>query len=337
MRPPAGFVLVATLWILAGLAVLAAYINNVAASSVERAALWKGTLERELDRRNTETTLIYLLATNRRNYHALVLAEEQRFGGVLEVTDATETTGREIAVTGQAYLGLGDIRFAIEDEAGLVSVNSPDVPALAATLEHVGISRHNAARIAARTRDYVDMDGVQSLNGAERFAYVRRNRPPPPNWIMATPMELKKVIDVDDLISPAQWIRLRPLLTMRQAVGYNFNTMHPDVVAALLDDRIAVAKVLATRADRPVAPGQLGGLPTDIDAMELRILPSDNLRISTWHTGGDRRLAGIHLAPYMDGAPWRLDYRYTEPAINDDANTVVATPSRPETVLFQQP
>ena len=39
-----GFVLVATLWVLAGLAVLATYIDEVASGSVERATLAKRAL-----------------------------------------------------------------------------------------------------------------------------------------------------------------------------------------------------------------------------------------------------------------------------------------------------
>ena len=49
-RNPDGFVLVATLWVLAALAVLAAYIDGVVAADVERAVKARTWLESELGR-----------------------------------------------------------------------------------------------------------------------------------------------------------------------------------------------------------------------------------------------------------------------------------------------
>ena len=57
----------------------------------------------------------------------------------------------------------------------------------------------------------------------------------------------------------------------------------------------------------------LTGTHPDIDEMDLRVLPSRFLRVSIWHNaGGLRSVAGMALTPYGD-APWRIDYRYTEP------------------------
>lgn len=78
MARSGGFVLVATLWVLAGLAILASYIDGVTTDSVERATAARLAMQRELDRRNTEVTLVYMLATNRKNHRALVVDNEQR-------------------------------------------------------------------------------------------------------------------------------------------------------------------------------------------------------------------------------------------------------------------
>jgi len=44
------------------------------------------------------------------------------------------------------------------------------------------------------------------------------------------------------------------------------------------------------------------------------------VRVSIWHNaGGLRSLAGMVLTPYGD-APWRIDYRYTEPAIDNESS-----------------
>lgn len=327
-----GFVLVATLWVLAGLTVLASYIDGVTTANVERAIAARHALQRELDRRNTETTLIYLLATNRKNHRALIVDNEQRFVEFID-QQLPQEGDAEIALTGHAYAGLGEIRFAIQDEAGMVPVNSPNAPQLGAMLRHVGVSAQNATRIVARVSDYVDIDTELSLNGAESFDYTSRDLPPPPNWLMASPLELKKVLGVEQLITDDQWRRLRPFLTMRQGIGLNLSTMPPELLAALLDadeqairDIIEHSVAVPLRADRVM---QLAGWHTTLDPEELRVLPADHLRISTWHAGGARHVAGIQLMPYEDGAAWRQDYRYTESSPYDTANEILVRPSAP--------
>ena len=319
-RPNAGgFVLVAVLWALAALAVLAAYIDGVVASDLRHALEAKRALEAELARRNTETTLVYRLATGRLNHRALILEEEQRFSDPLgEDSPPPDRGGDEVLVTGAVYAGPGGVRFSVQDEGGLVSVNAPRFPFFAALLGHVGVSPSAIARIEARVEDYIDSDHVLSLNGAEEYDYRRSGEPPPLNWIMASPHELRKVLGVDELVTPAQWRRLRPLLTVRSVYSYNFNTMRPELLALLLGlDEAGVREVLEERQKGPLwrleRIAMLSGRHLDIDEMDVRALPSRFMRISVWHESeGSRTLAGIALTPFSESAPWRKDYRYTE-------------------------
>lgn len=331
-----GFVLVATLWVLAGLTVLASYIDGVSTANVERAIAAGDALQRELDRRNTQATLVYLLATNRKNHRALVVDNQQRFTELVDEA-LPEEGDAEIALTGHAYAGLGEIRFSVQDEAGLVPVNSPNAPQLDAILRHVGVSTQDAIRVVARVADYVDIDTELSLNGAERFDYTRRSLPPPPNWLMASHQELKKVLGIEQIITDDQWRRLRPLLTMRQGVGLNVNTMPPELIAALLDaDEKTVGDIIEERVAGPLWTNrimQLAGWHATLDPEELRVLPADHLRISTWHAGSARHVAGIQLTPYEDGAAWRQDYRHTAPPT--DSKEDASPPPRPSTPLLQ--
>jgi len=77
---PGGFILAATLWALAAVVVAAAYINGVTETNVENARQTKLMLQAELDRRSTEATLLYLIATNQMTHTSLLLETEQRFG-----------------------------------------------------------------------------------------------------------------------------------------------------------------------------------------------------------------------------------------------------------------
>lgn len=337
-RRSEGFVLIVVLWALAAVALLAAYVDGVTTAHVERARLAKRDLERELDRRGTEATLTYLLATGRMNHRGLILETPQRFSDALPEDARLSDRGEgELSVEGQVYAGLGDVRFAVQDESGLAPVNSQRNPIFAAVLRHVGIPPSDVARLVARVADYIDMDRALSVNGAEAGHYRDRGRPPPPNWIMASPLEMQQVLGATDVISGAQWRRLLPLLSMRQSVGYNFDTMHPEVLAAFLDlDLPSVQPLLDARAEQTISRlsfiAMQTGKPVDIDPEDIRQMPSRFLRVSLWSAGESvRTLTGIELTPFSDTAPWRTDYRYDEPATGHDARTpqTVATPLLP--------
>ena len=323
----------AVLWVLAALAVLAAYIDGVATSLVEDARLAKRSLERELDRRSTRATVIYLLATGRMNHRGLILETPQRFADTLAEDARLPGEGDgELLVTGRVYAGLGDTRFAVQDESGLVSVNSPEMPPFASLLRYVGIERDSVALIVARVEDYIDKDGTLQVNGAEAAHYSARGKPPPPNWIMASPLEFQNVLGVDEIMSAEQWRRLRPLLSMRRSFAYNFNVMHPEVLAAVLGlDRQSVQPLLDDREEQSISRLSYLAMRTGryLDIDEILENPSSFLRISLWHEeDGLRTLAGIELTPSSDLAPWRIDYHYDEfaPAPDTRPPQTVATP-----------
>lgn len=335
-RHSAGFVLVVVLWALAALAVLAAYIDGVATSRVEAARLAKRSLERDLDRNSTQATVLYLFATGRMNHRGLILETPQRFSDILTEDARLPDRGEgELHVTGRVYAGVGDTRFAVQDESGLVSVNSPYVPTFASLLRYVGIGRDDVVRLAARVKDYIDTNRTLQMDGAEAAHYLAQGKPPPPNWIMASPLEFQHVLGVEEIISAEQWRRLLPLLSMRHFVGYNFNVMHPEVLAAVLGiDRQRVQPLLDDREEQSISRLSYLAMRTgkylDIDLSDnIREVPSSFLRISLWHEeDGLRTLAGVELTPSSDLAPWRIDYHYDEFATAHDARPpqTVATP-----------
>ena len=342
-RHAEGFVLVATLWVLAALAVLAAYIDGVVATDVERAMETRGWLASELDRRSTEATLVYLLTTGRMNHRGLILEEEQQFFDGLGEDEFLPNHGDgELRMAGEVYAGLGGTRFSIQDESSLASVNAPGTPLLAALLEREGMSASDVERVVARIRDYIDTDGDLTLNGAEDYDYRQNGAPPPLNWIMSSPVEMRRVLGVDEMLTPAQWRRIRPALTMRPVFGYNFNTMRPEILAAALDlDEKGIRGVLEEREKRSISRlttiALLSGKHLRIDEMEIRTLPSQFPRISVWHEGdGSRIVTGIHLTPLGERAPWRKDYRYLQPIrASHDSGTPRETPPAAATALLQ--
>lgn len=332
-----GFILVATLWTLAALTVVAAYVANVVESDVERATAARQALQDELDRRNTEATLLYLLATGRMSHRGLILETPQRFTPPGENPPASRGDG-ELTLGGEPYAGLGRTRFALQEENGLASVNLPGEPQFAAVLSRAGVRREELRWIVPRIRDYADLDDSLSLNGAERIDYARGNRPPPANWLLASPVELKRVLGIDSLVSDAQWRRIRPLLTARVAGRYNFNTMRPEVLAALLGvDERALAELIAAREVRPISDldqvAALTGRRPNVDPDFVNVRPSIALRVSLWSRDARmRETFGLTLTPQSDTAPWRKEYWYSE-AVHDAAEVL----RRPATALLQDP
>ena len=253
-RSAGGFILVTTLWVLAGLALLAAYIDRMVASDVERALMAVHRLESDLDRRSTEATVIYLLATGRMNHRGLILEERQQFSDSLPLHG-----DGELRVQGEVYAGLGGTRFSIQDEGGLASVNAPEFPLLEALLKRAGVAAADLEWIVPRVRDYIDGDDAPVLNGAEDYHYRQGGSDPPLNWIMASPLELRKVLGVEALLPPHRWRRLWPLLTVRPVFSYNFDTMRPEILAALFDlDERNVQDVLEERGETFAIPAEPG-------------------------------------------------------------------------------
>ena len=334
-RASEGFVLIVVSWVLAVLAVLGAYVDGVVTSQVENARLAKQAFERELELYGTQATVTYLLVTSRMNHRGPVLETPQRFSDLLPEDARLPDRGEgELHVTGRVYAGLGNVRFTVQDEGGLVPINSPQVPWFGTLLRRVGIAPGDVTRIVRRIEDYIDMDSTLHVNGAEAGRYRASGKPPPPNWIMASPLELQNVLGVPDIITDAQWRRLLPLLSIRPSTGYHFDTMPPEVLAATLDiDLRSVPPLLHARTDRTISSlsllTMLTGKHLDIDPLYMRETPSRFLRISLWHgEAGVRTLAGLELTPFSDVAPWRIDYRYDEPATehDTDAPQTVATP-----------
>ena len=335
--PQRGFILVATLWALAALTLLASTISELVASDRERAEWTRQALQDDLDAHGTTATIIYLLATSRMDHLGLILEREQR---LLNLDDGDRwTTGDGIVeVTGQAYFGLGRVRFSVQDETAFASVNRPD-PMLVAAFKHVGLTDQQISRLVPRIIDYIDPDQTVQLDGAERYDYVRSNLAPPANWFMATPLELKKVLGVDDLLTAEQWRTLRRIVTARVKTNYNVNTMPPAALAALMGgDESAVREILAMRAERPVADvrsvvaqtGRVVPLPED-----TLMLPSRIFRLAVWRPGDSAHsLLGITLTPGSIHGPWRKEYNYSEPVsepVDEDAASVMVA----ATPLFQ--
>ncbi|MYD99044.1 MAG: general secretion pathway protein GspK [Gammaproteobacteria bacterium] len=316
------------------LAALAAYMDRATDEHVEDARRAKLLLQAEIDRRGTEATVLYLLATNVVNHRALVHSREQLFTDP-DVPPEEGFGDGEIGLAGEPYAGLGGVVFSVQDEAGLVPVNSPGLGALPILLEYLGAEPDAVARLMPRLVDYVDRNQDLTLDGAERFDYQRAGRAAPANWFLQSPMELAHVLGADGLLPPSQWRRVRELATPRLVPGINFTTMPEELAVALLGVKPeALGPLLEARRERSVvSPDQireLTGRAPPVVRDEILGFPLPMLRVSTWWPeGGSRVVRGVTLTPSAEDFPWRTEYRYSEPPA-----IAARTPQRTGSTLF---
>lgn len=308
-----GFVLVATVWVLAALVLLADYVDGVVSADRQRARLAKDALQDDLDARGTEATLLYLLATKRMGHRGLLLETPPASPG--------EASPRRnvITVSGEPYAGLGRMRFSLQDEAGLASVNKPG-PLYRAALRHAGVTASDVDGLMPRLRDYLDRDETLMVSGAERADYLAAGLPPPANWFLVAPLELKKVLGARAVVPPEQWVAVRRTTTAALTVAVNFNTMSLEMLTAFLDgDAAAAQRVAVYREQRVLTDLDAVRHAAGVDLSAYGNFPSgtvvSRLRIALWRDGdAQRTIVGVALTPNAINAPWRKEYRYLEPA-----------------------
>jgi hypothetical protein len=301
---------------LAGLGLLASYVDRLTDENVQRALQHKQNIIRELDLYSTQATLVYLFATSRMNDRALILEAKQYL-----VRGESQVPGRgvqELLLNDTVYRGLGDVLFSIQDEGGLAPVNSHRFPSFSKLLSSVGLSDSARSLVAGRLQDYTDENQALSLNGAELFEYRQKKLPLPANGLMKSPLEMRKLMGFSELVSAQQWAYLRPYLTMREVNGYNFNVMPVKVLMALFDNQEAtVQAILSLREkERIYSLSQIEratGKQLFLDEDDVRDIPSAAIRISLWQKNSRRRiLSGVEFTASEESSPWRTDYQYSE-------------------------
>ena len=313
-----GFILVATLWVLAGLGLLAAYIDELTDQNVEIALLHKQNIQGELDQLSTEATLVYLFASSRANDRALMLEEEQHLvSGGSEVT-FPQRSERDLLLDGTVYQGVGNVVFSIQDEGSLASVNSHQFLMFSALMRSIGLSDSQRALVAGRLQDYTDENQALSLNGAEFFEYRQRQLPLPADGLMKTPIEFRRILGFPELFTRLQWEAIRPYLSMRQSTGYNFNIMPRAVLMGIFGNQESVVDaIVALREERGLRSVReveaVVGNQFNLDNEDLAQFPSKAIRMSLWQKNSSMRtLSGVEFTPFEKLSPWRTDYHYSE-------------------------
>ena len=346
-----GFVLVLVLVALVVITLLASAVAVVAARAVAEAQQEVDAFATEVAATGTRDTLLYLLSTQRQTLGGLTVDDQV----VLSAGQATAFAesqdefgaplsrlpiGNEIRLDSTPYLGLGDVRFALQDDAGLFSINWTSQIFRDGLFSFLEVPPAERDGMEAKRLDYQDPDSLYRLDGAEVEQYREAGMPPPSNRTLATPLEARRMLGWREALAGYDDAAIMQLLTASRSVVVNVNS------ATALSLRV-VPGVDADTAQRIIA--LRGTLPFMLDWQFVRDfeLPIGEMppigmsavgygTLALWHNAaGPVTVTHWTLTPVdAGGRPWRLDYEITLPRAD------VTDPSLarvPETPLFAQP
>jgi general secretion pathway protein K len=203
-----GIALLAVLWFVVLLSLIATAFLSVSRSGIREAELG-------LSRARVEA-----LAESGVELAILMLLEPSHHQGL-------QTDG------GKRVLRLGGDRVtvSIQDVGGQIDLNEADEPLLRALFRSVGTAEDRAAALAAAVADWRDPDGERSSSGAEAQDYARaRVSPGPANRPFYAVSELAQVLGVD----PVLYAKVAPSLTVHSGSPDVDGSVAPPAVRAAL-------------------------------------------------------------------------------------------------------
>ncbi|WP_374602796.1 general secretion pathway protein GspK [Arenimonas sp.] len=326
MRRDKGFVLLLVLATLVVLSLLAAAI----AANVERAvadqARANADFQARLETESTRATLLYLATSRRHTFGGQTIddAVVRSDGSVADWQPGSDVPsytplGNEVRLDGSVYQGLGNARFALQDERGKISINFSDRRMLERWLEGRDVEPQQRQALLATLLDYQDPDEFTRLGGAEAPDYLEAGLPPPPNRTLLTPVELRRVMGWGPVLAGVSDAELVAAFTVSRTALVNINTADAGVLASMPGWNADIAeRIIQSRASGPLPDTVtlrrlVAVMPADADSVIL--YPGDTFTLTTWSSLGG---AALHeqwqLTPMEEGGrPWRTLYRLWMP------------------------
>lgn len=320
-RPQGGFILLTTIAMLLVLVMLAAAIATITERVRTDQQLADTRLQGEIDADSTRATVLYLLGTQRFTFGGVTVdnqlkltAFEQTEKNAGEPVVSNMPVGNELRLDNTLYRGLGTSRFALQADSGRLSVNWSNPVVLQNWLIQLKVPLERQAPLFAKLLDYQDPDDLYRLNGAEAEQYRAVGRPPPPNRPLATPLELRRVMDWDKALAPLSDQQLLDTVTTSRTAQICINTAPASVLALLpgvtpaMAERVVALRQMQAFYQFDAVYELLPTLPSDDDLVSLH--PGGSGTLAVWPADGTSGwLLHWTVTPFDDGGqPWRIDY-----------------------------
>lgn len=312
--------LVATLWLLAAIAIGVAYFAEQVDRSRELAIRGQRQSESLLAMESTRAELLFRLATQTFTVHGL-----------------GKDAATAIRLDDRPYRGTAGDIVQVQDNRGLVNLNFLEKGLMLRLLGQLGVPAERQDALMDLLSDYVDTDNLRRLNGAEAPEYRALDLPGPANDFLTTPQELRNIAGWRS--QPELWKDkgVGQLVTTARVVGFDPNSAPLEVLASLPGSSRQIAATIAARREAVplVAPEQWADLTGGIVSHEVNFVffPSNSFRISQRADRLPWMLQYcVTLTPASDVAPWRIEYHLKVPAspIPENDVKVLPLPPRPE-------
>ncbi len=308
-----GFILPVTLWVIVGTMVAVAFVGKWNDGYMEQVLQQQAQFEQRL----REDSLLAVLKFNL-NKNEIVLS------GL-----PIDSLENNLALDGSVYNAGQGLYFSLQDSSGLVNLHYTYGPSMPGLLESLGVSPlHHRAHIS-RLSDFNDFDDERRVGGAEKLLYQLHNKPPPPNRVVLTVMEVFRVYGWDVLETPenVEWLR-RYGNTWNQSGGINVNTAPREVLMTIpWLNKQDVEKLLSERELNPFRnqrdlKARLVKPDLDIDDIFYGYLPGEFLKVKMWVEGKPVLTElTMRLTPgALQAKPWLVGLRHEYPNYMSEEN-----------------
>jgi general secretion pathway protein K len=189
-----GAALLAVLIVAVVMVVLLGVATNTMQSRLLLAQQSKQKLQDQAQVYSKANQLIYLLATQR--ITAAGISQGINPQGLLRNKEgfwALPIIGDELRGDGEVTTEESGLRYSIQNEAGLIPINSSGQYWLKRWLQKVGYSVSEQSSFGDTLADYADPDNWRRPGGAEIADYKKRLSPQPANFLLQSCSELWKV------------------------------------------------------------------------------------------------------------------------------------------------
>ena len=258
----------------------------------------------------------------------------------LNAPDIDRRGDPRVAADGASYqpAGATELRLSMQDEAGLINLDSLPQAALARLMDRLGVPPDRRAALVDRFSDYVDADDLTRIDGAEAAAYRERGLPSPPNGPLHDLDQALGVLGWKEAVPRERWRGLRDDLTADPtSAAFNANTATPGALRVLFGfDDSQVAAIAERRRAAPFNSledlGRAAGVRMSGDAERVYGFPNGRFAVKITAPGaGLAYRTRIVLTPRDPERPvWIEDSALSLSPANGKAERLTNAPLFPD-------
>ena len=297
-----GFALAAVLWLLAGLSIVVTLVADSAKTSAERVGQLRERTEFVRGAISARGKLEYWLSTTRpRN--------ADFFDGV-----------QGVRVDQTPYLANPSNIVELQDVGGLINLNHIERNLITAFLTQCGVPVEQSPFLIDALEDYIDTDGLQRINGAERDSYSLVGKAGPRNGPLLSEAEIWSVLGWDAYKTLLEGAGCFSDFTVSGQVNSLGNSMN------LATASVRVLKASGLSDD---AVADLDDARRDPEKVGQRLAQNAELNGSGGLFGGAGGLTSQKTLRVMHRAvkgPWTMEYVLVLDPDNDDRPWSITQP-----------